>query len=307
MDFSPTIASSKIAVYLPNNPVYLLFVTAKVAKNTWKKLRDNHREALKRQKDGKSGQAAKNTRIWKYQKVMEFLVPYMQNRNTTGNYSQDDSQVSQESNPTQVSELDEDNFEVVNESAHGSVNENSQSSNTTAASSETTSQNTSTPLTRKRVHSVQHEILNFVKIQQTDREKRKTERDLRNQVLDKMDDMDHFFLSVCESTKKLPKPAQLRLKRKIFNLVTEEEELQIYNDMYASESYNSALTSTRGYTTAQGVQSSDTSLFTSPSSASNQSVGGYTAEQDANVLPVGGNTVFGPYASEEANATSLID
>ncbi|CAK1592420.1 unnamed protein product [Parnassius mnemosyne] len=204
-------------------------------------------------------------------------------------------------------ELDEDNFEVENE------NENSQSSNITAASSETTSQNTSTPLTRKRVHSVQHEILNFVKIQQTDREKRKTERDLRNQIIDKMDDMDHFFLSVCESTKKLPKPAQLRLKRKIFNLVTEEEELNIYNDMYASESYNSALTSTRGCTTAQGVQSSDTNchilhnVFTSPSSASNQSVGGYTAEQDANDLPVGGNTVFRPYAREEANATSLID
>ncbi|CAG5030438.1 unnamed protein product [Parnassius apollo] len=148
-------------------------------------------------KGWKSGQAANNTRLWKFQKVMEFLVPYTQNRNTTGNYSQDNSQVSQESNHTQVSELDEDNFEVENE------NENSQSSNITAASSETTSQNTSTPITRKRVHSVQHEILNFVKIQQTDREKRKTERDLRNQVIDKMDDMDHFFLSICESTKKI--------------------------------------------------------------------------------------------------------
>lgn len=46
----------------------------------WKKLRDCFREAIKRQKDTKSGQGAVKMKEWKFQKQMQFLLPYMSTR-----------------------------------------------------------------------------------------------------------------------------------------------------------------------------------------------------------------------------------
>ncbi|KAF0716006.1 MADF domain-containing protein [Aphis craccivora] len=57
---------------------------AQAAKDQWRKLRECHREALRRQQK-KSGQQATHVRLWTYQKQMEFLQPFMKNRNTVGN------------------------------------------------------------------------------------------------------------------------------------------------------------------------------------------------------------------------------
>ncbi|CAH2003198.1 unnamed protein product [Acanthoscelides obtectus] len=56
-----------------------------IVKELWRKLRDCHRDALRRQRKSKSGDKAKNIKLWTYQKQMEFLIPYMANRSTTGN------------------------------------------------------------------------------------------------------------------------------------------------------------------------------------------------------------------------------
>ncbi|XP_049887696.1 uncharacterized protein LOC126382053 [Pectinophora gossypiella] len=53
-----------------------------VAKTEWKKLRDNHRDALKRAKLGKNKLLPAQITTWKYAKVMQFLEPHMKYRIT---------------------------------------------------------------------------------------------------------------------------------------------------------------------------------------------------------------------------------
>ncbi|CAG9575944.1 unnamed protein product [Danaus chrysippus] len=53
-----------------------------VAKIEWKKLRDNHRDALKRAKLGKNKLLPAQITTWKYAKVMQFLEPHMKYRIT---------------------------------------------------------------------------------------------------------------------------------------------------------------------------------------------------------------------------------
>lgn len=62
-------------------------VSVQTAKAKWKRLRDNHRDALKRKNATRSGQATKQTREWKYEKIMEFLLPYMTNRERSTNFN----------------------------------------------------------------------------------------------------------------------------------------------------------------------------------------------------------------------------
>ncbi|XP_068628907.1 uncharacterized protein [Battus philenor] len=53
-----------------------------VAKIEWKKLRDNHRDALKRAKLGKNKLLPAQITTWKYAKAMQFLEPHMKYRIT---------------------------------------------------------------------------------------------------------------------------------------------------------------------------------------------------------------------------------
>ncbi|KAJ2943784.1 hypothetical protein O0L34_g8104 [Tuta absoluta] len=53
-----------------------------VAKTEWKKLRDNHRDALKRAKLGKNKLLPAQITTWKYAKAMQFLEPHMKYRIT---------------------------------------------------------------------------------------------------------------------------------------------------------------------------------------------------------------------------------
>lgn len=54
-----------------------LGISTKVAKHQWKRLRDSLRDALKRQ-EGKMGVSCRKT--WRHYKKMEFVVPFMTNR-----------------------------------------------------------------------------------------------------------------------------------------------------------------------------------------------------------------------------------
>ncbi|KAH9641234.1 hypothetical protein HF086_003221 [Spodoptera exigua] len=60
---------------------------SKEAKSHWKKLRDSHREALRRRKTT-TGQAAQNMKPWKYENLMEFLLPHRENNETFSNFSE---------------------------------------------------------------------------------------------------------------------------------------------------------------------------------------------------------------------------
>ncbi|KAG5868647.1 hypothetical protein JTB14_036632 [Gonioctena quinquepunctata] len=88
------------------------------AKSIWLKLRNNHREALRRQKIYlKSGAAATPSRQWKYQKQIDFLLPYMVNRARESNLNIDGTQSSEETrNNTECpgTEVDDTNIESRN-------------------------------------------------------------------------------------------------------------------------------------------------------------------------------------------------
>ncbi|KAL0822491.1 hypothetical protein ABMA28_004545 [Loxostege sticticalis] len=58
------------------------------AKSEWKKLRDNLRDSLKRQKCGKTGQVAPAVNNCKYAQIMKFLLPFMKNRKTSTFHTQ---------------------------------------------------------------------------------------------------------------------------------------------------------------------------------------------------------------------------
>ncbi|XP_026726168.1 uncharacterized protein LOC113492736 isoform X1 [Trichoplusia ni] len=54
----------------------------KAARTEWRKLRDNHREALKRAKLGQNKLLPAQVTTWKYAKAMQFLEPHMKYRIT---------------------------------------------------------------------------------------------------------------------------------------------------------------------------------------------------------------------------------
>lgn len=64
------------------NTIIITFVSVQTAKTEWKKLRDNHRDALKRAKLGKNKLLPAQITTWKYAKVMQFLEPHMKYRIT---------------------------------------------------------------------------------------------------------------------------------------------------------------------------------------------------------------------------------
>lgn len=61
----------------------------------WTKLRNWHRDALRRQKKMfKSCAGAEIVKQWKFQKQMEFLLPYMENRKRSANIFDSDDEPS---------------------------------------------------------------------------------------------------------------------------------------------------------------------------------------------------------------------
>lgn len=75
----------------------------------WSKLRNCHRDALRRQKKMfKSGAGAEVIRQWKFQKQMEFLLPYMENRKRSANVLDSDDEQSDNAD-TEVNEILEAN------------------------------------------------------------------------------------------------------------------------------------------------------------------------------------------------------
>lgn len=58
------------------------YFSVKIARSEWKKLRDNHREALKRAKLGQNKLLPAQITTWKYAKAMQFLEPFMKYRIT---------------------------------------------------------------------------------------------------------------------------------------------------------------------------------------------------------------------------------
>jgi len=189
-------------------------------------LRDNHRDSLKRQKSGKSGQAASTENTWKYARIMEFLIPYMKNRDRSTNLTslqsnldistplatQDSSNEQSSQQPTQLPCTDEE------EQSNTSVPlEN-------AVQGLESTQRTQT--TRKRKGD--GDILDVIREIESNHSRRQEERENRRR--EKKHPIEIFFESMAQTTKNMPTYLQNRIKKKVLELVCDaEEELESYS------------------------------------------------------------------------------
>lgn len=86
-----------------NNMFFLSLFSAKICKERWKSLRDGYNRSLKRRKT-KSGDGATTSKPWRYEKQMDFLQPFFQERQVKSNLmksvsSEDDSNSTSNSLP----------------------------------------------------------------------------------------------------------------------------------------------------------------------------------------------------------------
>ncbi|GBP59231.1 hypothetical protein EVAR_97733_1 [Eumeta japonica] len=140
------------------------FASVTEAKAQWKKLRDIHRDSLKRRR-------FKHMEPWKYSQQMAFLIPHMMNRKPENN-------VSLGLNQKLMEYQSDDEYNI---------------------------------LSRDDVAMGQENCSSFM-----------SEGDSAQAV--DVDPIKKFFDSMCDSTKLLPEVYQLRIKKRVFEIVTEAEE-----------------------------------------------------------------------------------
>ncbi|XP_050683584.1 uncharacterized protein LOC126978636 [Leptidea sinapis] len=207
------------------------------AKSRWKQLRDNHRDALKRQNATRSGQARKQRKEWKYQKAMSFLLPYMSNRDRSTNFTPLDHSVSETSNPPNT----------IEESSRESCNFLPSNSNNLPSADDPKNPTASESLPSTSKKRKNDEILDYLKKNQERREVLERERiELKNMMSasDKYDEIDLFFLNLAASTKKLPYYFQLQIKKTCFNAVMSAEESNLQHSWYSPNNYGYSTGST---------------------------------------------------------------
>lgn len=183
-----------------------IIVTGKIAKNEWKKLRDSHRESLKRAKANTSGQAATPTNTWKYATLLEFLLPYMKNRKRTGNQPSESQELS--SNPS----LSEDqNTTSLEDTAHNDTQP--QADDTTNSPITTTTETHRNK--RKSNDDSLHDLLKEIDEGYIRRceERSRRRADEVEQATRNRHPLNMFFDSMCETTKKFPDWIQRDVKK----------------------------------------------------------------------------------------------
>lgn len=160
-----------------------------VCKERWKSLRDGYHRSIKRRK-GRSGEAATKNKIWKYEQQMEFLRPFFQERNSVTNL--------EESVTTDEDKKDDNLMENV----------------------DSPGQDTppwSTSLSKKVTKRKKTSQLEVAAVQSIYLEKR-TATDPRSE-----DPVHSFFSAMADTVKHLPPSLQLKVKNKVYAVVSEAE------------------------------------------------------------------------------------
>ncbi|XP_046970848.1 uncharacterized protein LOC124537930 [Vanessa cardui] len=201
----------------------------KTAKNEWKKLRDGHRESIKRIKNSTSGQAASPTNTWKYASLLEFLLPYMKNRPRSGNVNEIQNN---KTNTTMEAGNASESQDIT--ISHTETQENTDHVSNTESIPSTSHSSSSEQRQRKRKNDESLAVLlrdidaDYEKRRHEIKEKEKAERESRSHPL-KL-----FFDSMSETAIKFPEWLQRDIKRKIFTIISEAED-KYDNYLYGSQ------------------------------------------------------------------------
>lgn len=176
------------------------------AKSQWKKLRDSHREALRRRKP-EAGPSAQYLKPWKYEEDMRFILSQSENKDVPL-YS-NDSNDTQESNNDNLAEANNMTIKILPTDMPDSVYHED-------------------PLysdldNRKRKGDMS-DIYELEKLRE-ERERHREELLRQVAVMNRNEDaLSKLFESLCYKTRDLPKYLQLRVQREIFDSVSRAEE-----------------------------------------------------------------------------------
>ncbi|XP_054714767.1 uncharacterized protein LOC129224348 [Uloborus diversus] len=186
------------------------FPDAKSARMKWKKLRDNFREALKRQKDSSK---SSSSRVWRYQKQMEFLIPYMQSKDFTHNDNEALLGMSPSSSNNNNNNHDSLSVSVFDEATGNALLKRSAAEAVLDDESGSSGSKKKMPYLTEEFPHGSDDVGDF--------------GDLNRNLVQPGNPLLDFFCSMYNTTELLPRQLQLQVKKKIFEIVTEAEETAI--------------------------------------------------------------------------------
>jgi len=180
----------------------------------------------------KSGAAAETVRQWKFQKQMEFLLPYMENRKRSANIvdSDDDRSDNADTEDSQIIEtlqtpILENNFVLGGDNEVHSNKERDDSVEKLIDTPSSSGMQFTFKEPQKKLKK--NDIGNLIQQSIANREKRAKERSIERQKLVDLktpnDPLYHFFMSMYQTTYKMPPASQLIIKNKLFEVVSQVE------------------------------------------------------------------------------------
>lgn len=196
------------------------YFTAVACKQKWQCLRDSYRRALNKKK-GKSGQAAKNIKLWKYESEMAFVAPYFVERKAHNSVEiRSDDELSDNTDENHA--LEKHNTDIENDDIPVNVTD----ANSTRLSdddryNESQQIYTKKPKAIKRKAVQPESSASAILMAKLIDDQNKPEPSRGH------DELDRFFLNISDTVKKFPPYVQALAKNKIFSLVSEMELQQL--------------------------------------------------------------------------------
>lgn len=211
-------------------------------------MRNNHRDALRRQKilKPKSGSGAVNIKSWRFQENMAFLIPHMANRSTITNI-EDNEPSPGSSNTIDIENNIQDNItdqELRDEELNQTLKPSTDPSADQGNKRKRHKRNTLNDLLSKSIEDHERRAAN--RQQERERLNANTTNDFTISNV-KNDPLFHFFISMYETTKSLPPLSQHNIKTNIFSLVSQEEAKNLVQYSPRPHSTNSRNSDTRTY------------------------------------------------------------
>lgn len=191
-------------------------------KEQWRKLRECHREALRRQYNKRRRNHGMYTaKMWMYQKQMEFLLPFMAQRGP-------DTTLLQESPEEEYCHQ----FKM-----EDSSEDQPSTSDALIMDSSPASHQSLTPRSRykRKMRQEDQETVTIPEPVYERQSQRSEDMDSRSQMMADVtmsnDSLYHFFMCMFNTAKNLPIPMQLKVKKRIFDVVVEAEEEMMETSM----------------------------------------------------------------------------
>lgn len=209
----------------------------------WLKLRGSYRDAVRRQKKSiKSGAAAESIKLWKFQKQMSFLDPFMSTGPREGNLntqSDEDSQGTADQQILSTDGADGTLSDVVNEDIEESdvVPRGNEGESSTPKRLPVPHAFNKPVNKKKKDDTIRSMLQHSMEMRHQRARERSEER--RSLIQNNSDDpLYNFFISMYQQTKTMPPYHQHRIKCQLFQSVSQAEE-EILNSGQQSSTMSS--------------------------------------------------------------------